>query len=153
MVGPHFDPRYVIGNEPLIDGRVRGFEVVADRLKDESFDLGCRYPPDISGSIRPSVEECRRDIIPIPDATLVFGARCHPVAAVVEDPADQVSFISRCNVFVAIPSRRNVSDIGASWFARRQTYPALSCNSPLATIAATKFVLNIRRRLARNCSC
>jgi len=58
LVGLHFDSHDVVGNEPLIGNFVRGFDVLADRLKDECFDLGRRNPADISGSISPSVEEC-----------------------------------------------------------------------------------------------
>ena len=67
---------------------LRGFiEMIPDSFDDEGLDLVCRNPADGAGLFRSALQQNRRDVIPVLDASLSGMARCHPMASIVEDAA------------------------------------------------------------------
>ena len=63
----------------------------AKRIDDGGLDFGCGHAGDSSGLAPAALSEDRGHVVAIADAALLGRARGHPVAAIVEDAADEQS--------------------------------------------------------------
>ena len=64
-------------------------EVISNGIGDEGFDLSCRNPADGAGLLGPSLRQSRREVVPVLDGPFADMARAHPVAAIINDAAQQ----------------------------------------------------------------
>lgn len=83
----NFNPTDICVDEIVVGGGGWFFEALADSIDDKGFDLWRRDPANGSGMFSPTLGQCRGEIIAIPLATFSGVARCHPIAAIVEDAA------------------------------------------------------------------
>jgi hypothetical protein len=67
-----------------LSGRVEG---PANRICNESFNLVSRNPADGLACLARALQQGRRDVVPVLDASLADMARGHSMAAIVVDAA------------------------------------------------------------------
>src|SRR5260370_16134809 len=82
----------VLADEVSISTLCGVFEMHAHGRADQSLHFGRGHPAHAAGTLRPAVEQGRREVIAILDASLADMARAHAVATVVIDATDQQGF-------------------------------------------------------------
>ena len=87
LVRLDLDPDNMFVDENCVCDLGGCFEVISNGLDDEGLNLVCRDPADGAGLLGPALQQCRRDVIAVLDASLAGMARAHPMAAIIEDAA------------------------------------------------------------------
>src|SRR5688500_17964713 len=66
--------------------------VLSNSLSDNGLDFGRWDPPDGAGLLRPTLNECRREVVAVFDAPPSGMAWGHPMAAIIVDATQQEGF-------------------------------------------------------------